>query len=267
MAATALLVAGCGAYGGASSATPQASAPAASGAVGSAYVVKVANDKTLGSILVGEDGKTLYVFKKDAGGKSVCNGDCATAWPPFVLEDGETVSGGDGVTGTLATISRNDGAKQVTYMGAPLYYFAKDTSAGDVKGQGFNGVWFVATPSGSASGSGSSAGASQPPSAGDGYSRGGTGASSAPSPAAGAGSVTIADFSFTPGTLTVPVGTTVTWTNTGGAPHTVTADDGSFASATLAAGDTFSQTFDTAGTYAYHCSIHTQMVGTVVVTP
>ena len=174
MAGAALLVAGCATTGGsppASVVAPESSAPAASEAAGGVYTVEVATDPTLGDILVGEDGKTLYVFTKDTGGKSVCNGDCATAWPPFVLEGDETVAGGDGVTGALATIARDDGAMQVTYDGAPLYYFGKDAAAGDVKGQGLNGVWFVATPTGSSSSTGG----------GNEYSRGG-GSSASPTP-------------------------------------------------------------------------------------
>ena len=69
------------------------------GETGEAYEVDTATDATLGAILVGEDGMTLYIFKKDSGGKSACNGDCATKWPPFVLEEDETVTAGDGVTG------------------------------------------------------------------------------------------------------------------------------------------------------------------------
>src|SRR5829696_1777671 len=78
--------------------------------------------------------------------------------------------------------------------------------------------------------------------------------------------VTIVDFAFQPASLEVPAGTTVTWTNSGAAPHTVTADDGAFDSDRLAPGATFSQTFDTAGTFTYHCEIHPQMTGTIVVT-
>jgi plastocyanin len=77
--------------------------------------------------------------------------------------------------------------------------------------------------------------------------------------------VAIANFSFQPATITVPVGTTVTWTNNDSASHTVTADDGSFKSESLGSGATFSQTFATAGTFAYHCAIHSTMKGTVVV--
>ena len=78
--------------------------------------------------------------------------------------------------------------------------------------------------------------------------------------------VEIVDFTFSPGTVEVAVGTTVTWTNNDTAPHTVTADDGGFDSGELAQGGTFSMTFDTAGTYSYFCEIHPQMTGSVVVT-
>ena len=78
--------------------------------------------------------------------------------------------------------------------------------------------------------------------------------------------VSIVDFAFQPASIEVPAGSTVTWTNAGAAPHTVTADDGSFDSGQLKPGATFSQTFSTPGTYTYHCEIHPQMTGTVVVT-
>jgi plastocyanin len=90
-------------------------------------------------------------------------------------------------------------------------------------------------------------------------------ASSEAAPAAIGSAVSIANFSFQPATITVPVGTTVTWTNNDSANHTVTADDGSFQSESLGSGATFSQTFATAGTFAYHCAIHSSMKGTVVV--
>ena len=78
--------------------------------------------------------------------------------------------------------------------------------------------------------------------------------------------VTIVDFAFQPASLEVTAGTTVTWTNSGAAPHTVTADNGAFDSGRLAPGASFSQTFDAAGTVTYHCEIHSQMTGTIVVT-
>jgi len=84
--------------------------------------------------------------------------------------------------------------------------------------------------------------------------------------AQGSAAVTIVDFAFQPASLEVPAGTTVTWTNSGAAPHTVTADDGAFDSGTLQPGGTFSFTFDTPGTFAYHCEIHPNMMATIIVT-
>ena len=85
-------------------------------------------------------------------------------------------------------------------------------------------------------------------------------------PAAGGGdAVTIANFAFGPASLSVAAGTTVTWTNDDSAAHTATADDGSFDSSSIAPGATFSQAFDTAGTFAYHCSIHPNMTATIEV--
>jgi plastocyanin len=77
--------------------------------------------------------------------------------------------------------------------------------------------------------------------------------------------VTIAGFAFTPATVTIQVGDSVTWTNEDSAPHTATAGDGSFDTGQLANGASGTATFDTAGTFAYVCSIHPQMTGSVVV--
>src|SRR5215212_7184621 len=77
--------------------------------------------------------------------------------------------------------------------------------------------------------------------------------------------VQVVDFAFEPGTVPVPVGATVTWTNTGNRPHTVTADDGSFDSGRLDPGEQFSQTFDQTGTFTYHCGFHPEMQGSIVV--
>ena len=110
------------------------------------YEVTVATSATAGKYLAGENGLTLYIFKKDTGPTSTCYDACATAWPPFVVTAGDKVKGEDGVTGTFATTDRTDGTKQVTYNGAPLYYFQGDKGAGDTTGQGLNDVWFVAAP-------------------------------------------------------------------------------------------------------------------------
>jgi len=77
--------------------------------------------------------------------------------------------------------------------------------------------------------------------------------------------VKIDNFSFGPGTLTVPVGTTVTWTNRDDIPHTVVSTDGVFKSKVLDTDEKFSFTFSKPGTYPYFCSIHPKMTGKVIV--
>jgi predicted lipoprotein with Yx(FWY)xxD motif len=93
-------------------------------------------------MLSGSNGMTLYVFDKDAAGsgKSVCNGPCATNWPPLYAMDGDMASG------DYSIISRDDGKKQWALKGKPLYYWAKDQKPGDMTGDGFNGFWHVAKP-------------------------------------------------------------------------------------------------------------------------
>lgn len=88
-------------------------------------------------------------------------------------------------------------------------------------------------------------------------------------PAAGApAAVAIANFAFAPADLTVATGTTVTWTNADGAPHSIKSSDGGFASGgALSKGASYTVTFSTAGTFAYVCGIHPSMRGTITVTP
>ena len=91
---------------------------------------------------------TLYTFTNDTkdSGTSVCNDDCATAWPPLLAEAESGLATGDGVNGTITIITRDDGGKQVAYNGWPLYYFANDAAPGDTNGHELNDVWFVAAP-------------------------------------------------------------------------------------------------------------------------
>ncbi len=77
--------------------------------------------------------------------------------------------------------------------------------------------------------------------------------------------VKIDNFSFGPATLTVAVGTSVTWTNRDDIPHTVVSTDGAFKSKVLDTDEKFSFTFSKAGTYPYFCSIHPKMTGKVIV--
>jgi plastocyanin len=78
-------------------------------------------------------------------------------------------------------------------------------------------------------------------------------------------SVSIAGFAFQPGTVTVRVGDSVTWTNNDQVAHTADADNGSWGTGNIAAGASATLTFNSAGTYPYHCEIHPQMTGRVVV--
>jgi plastocyanin len=80
------------------------------------------------------------------------------------------------------------------------------------------------------------------------------------------GGVRIIEFSFNPSSMTVAAGNTVTWTNAGTTSHTTTADSGAWNSGPLRPGASFSQTFNTPGTFSYHCMIHPTMMGTVTVT-
>ncbi len=93
-----------------------------------------------------------------------------------------------------------------------------------------------------------------------------TSTTSTTTPAAtGQNTVTIQNFSFSPSILTVKVGDKVTWTNQDSMGHSVTADDKSFDTGVMANGESKSLTFAKAGSFAYHCSVHPSMMGTVVV--
>lgn len=92
--------------------------------------------------LVGPNGMTLYTFDKDTAGsgKSACNGPCAANWPPLAA------SADAKPTGDWSVVTRDDGSKQWAYKGKPLYYWVKDTKAGDKTGDGVNQVWHTAKP-------------------------------------------------------------------------------------------------------------------------
>jgi predicted lipoprotein with Yx(FWY)xxD motif len=152
-----VLVAACSSAGGASSApssapSTAAASPGASTAGGEVYEVTVATG-SMGVYLAGEDGKTLYTFASDSANTSACLDTCAGKWPPFTIESDDTLKAGSGVTGPLATFARPDGSMQVAYNGIPLYYYGGDAKAGDTKGEGVGGKWYVASPTGVAGGS------------------------------------------------------------------------------------------------------------------
>jgi predicted lipoprotein with Yx(FWY)xxD motif len=144
-AAAALLIAGCGGGGSNNSST---STPAKSPS-GTA-LVNSANTASLGDIVVGPNGKTLYLFRSDTSSKSTCSGACAAEWPPLTTNNGLTSSGGVSKS-ALKTVRRSDGKMQVTFNGHPLYYFAGDSVPGQTNGQGldtYGALWYALSPSG-----------------------------------------------------------------------------------------------------------------------
>jgi predicted lipoprotein with Yx(FWY)xxD motif len=103
----------------------------------------------VGKVLVGANGRTLYLFTADKGKKSVCYGQCATYWPPLIARKPTAAAGLN--ASMLGTTKRKDGKRQVTYNGHPLYFFAVDKRAGDIKGQDyvhFGGTWWVVSAAG-----------------------------------------------------------------------------------------------------------------------
>ena len=124
--------------------TTTTQAPDASPAA-TAVTINVASGQ-LGEHLTGAGGLTLYTFKPDGPESSACDGGCAEAWPPFIVEAGTEPAAGEGVRGALSTFARSDGTLQVAYSGAPLYYFAIVSTPGDTNGQGLGDNWFIAKP-------------------------------------------------------------------------------------------------------------------------
>ncbi|BFU42561.1 hypothetical protein [Krasilnikovia sp. MM14-A1004] len=99
-------------------------------------------DSAIGSILVDQNGRSLYGFTADKAGTSSCTGTCIATWPALTSE--KPVTAGTGVeTSLLTTVSRAESASQAVYGGWPLYYYAGDLGPGDIDGQGVDGTWFV----------------------------------------------------------------------------------------------------------------------------
>ncbi|GAB3447448.1 hypothetical protein NX773_13480 [Massilia solisilvae] len=87
-------------------------------------------------MLVDAKGMTVYTFDQDKGGKSTCTGQCAENWPPVA-------AGSATLESPYSSITREDGTKQLTYKGKPLYTFSKDKSPGDKKGDKVKDMWHV----------------------------------------------------------------------------------------------------------------------------
>jgi predicted lipoprotein with Yx(FWY)xxD motif len=140
VAIIALAIAGCGSSGNdnVSASPPAAGVKPATPSGGSA------------TYLVDAQGRTLYVFGKDTGTKSMCSGACAGEWPPATA-NGHPKAGSKVDQAMLGTSKRSDGTSQLTYNGHPLYRYAGDAAAGDTNGQGltfFGGTWNVVSPAG-----------------------------------------------------------------------------------------------------------------------
>ncbi|KRB61496.1 hypothetical protein ASE04_21815 [Rhizobium sp. Root708] len=97
-------------------------------------------DSAKGKVLTGDNGMTLYTFKKDSKGVSNCYDDCAKNWPPLMAASGAKAEG------AYSLVDRKDGSKQWAKDGMPLYYWVKDKKMGDVTGDGVGGNWDVAKP-------------------------------------------------------------------------------------------------------------------------
>ncbi len=155
LAAAAAVLSACAAPGSSTAPTsapataaPATAAPATSVPAGSGVAIDVRQSASLGAYVAGKDGLSLYVFANDTAGTSNCSGDCAGSWPPLTVGSATEPVAATGITGALATITRADGTFQVTLGGAPLYYFAGDSAAGDTNGQDVGGVWNLASPAG-----------------------------------------------------------------------------------------------------------------------
>ena len=149
----AIALAGCSSSSGASTASPgtiaapTSAAATGGGASASAQTLMVKQAPGGNSYVTDSTGQSLYLFVPDPSGKSVCNGQCATFWPPLT----GTITAGPGVTGALTTFKRTDGSSQAVFNGHPLYHFVMDKAPGQTTGEGLNengGLWYLLTPAG-----------------------------------------------------------------------------------------------------------------------
>jgi predicted lipoprotein with Yx(FWY)xxD motif len=120
--------------------TPASETPGAEGTATTDTVV-VTEHPELGSILTDAEGLTLYTFDNDDPTAGTCGTGVSATWPALTAEG---TPAGD-VPGELAVAECDDGTTQVTYDGAPLYYFSGDSAAGDANGDGVAGLWHVVT--------------------------------------------------------------------------------------------------------------------------
>ncbi|MFD6330496.1 SCO0930 family lipoprotein [Streptomyces niveus] len=106
------------------------------------------DSKKLGKVITDSEGFTLYRFDNDTAEppKSTCAGECEKAWPVVAAGDVKAAAGTD--ASKIGEVTRDDGTKQLTLGGWPMYRYAKDTNPGDANGQGVGGTWFASAPDG-----------------------------------------------------------------------------------------------------------------------
>jgi len=134
-------------YGGGGSTGSSGGSMGSSGAAAGSGMISLTST-SLGKVLTGPDGRTLYVFDPDTqSGNSTCYNQCAAAWPALELNGKPSV--GQGLDASkFGESQRKDGSMQVTYNKWPLYYFVKDAKAGDVNGEGVGGIWWAINAAG-----------------------------------------------------------------------------------------------------------------------
>lgn len=122
-------------------------APAGTNAV----QLTVTESPTIGKYVSDGSGRSLYRFDKDTANPptSTCVGQCASTWPPLIVARDQALYATGVDPQRLGFLERADGTCQITVGGWPVYYFAKDTKAGDLLGQGVGGTWFAVAPDGS----------------------------------------------------------------------------------------------------------------------
>ncbi|GAB2823121.1 hypothetical protein [Lentzea nigeriaca] len=108
----------------------------------------IANNDQMGWFVTDADGLPLYRFDKDTPkpSKSNCEGECLKAWKPVLADKTPMATGVDPIS--MGVLTRPDGTKQLTIAGFPMYTYAEDKAAGDMKGQGKGGTWWVVAPNG-----------------------------------------------------------------------------------------------------------------------
>lgn len=152
------LLAACGTSG--TSSAGSSSSGSSSGGSTAGTMIGTANT-SLGTVLTGANGFTLYMFSPDTSTSSACTGACATLWPPATGTG--TPASGTTLPGKLGTIMRPDGTTQVEYNGHPAYTYTHDSAPGQTNGEGVLNQWHVIkTTSPVAAGASTSGGASAP---------------------------------------------------------------------------------------------------------